>query len=202
MVKVRELAKMLGIPSDRIVSLALQRGLEILYQQEKANRQEREAEQRSTAVHEAGHAVAYFMIAQELGHAPAEAVELIKVNPSASGYVQPAEGWHKNLTASQQIMIDVAGAVAEAKLLGKTFDELWKGGGCRFDRRNARRRTREHPDDITIEDAAKTITAKFGDPAVWTALRRLADQLTVGKTPGRTAWEHYSTALVQLPEAA
>jgi hypothetical protein len=197
----KKLAQMTGLPHIRILGLALQRGLEILYQEELARQQQERAELDETAVHEAGHAAALFIIAKELGHDPAEAVEYIKINRSGSGCVRPAGGWRETLTPSQQIMIDVAGAVAQAKRQGQPFDIVWHGRGCGIDRPNARRITRAHS-DVTVEVAVEKVTAWFADPAVWNALLGLAERLPVGKTPGRQAWEYYSTARVELAVAA
>jgi hypothetical protein len=119
---IRELARMIGLPHDAVVRIAFQHGLESLYREEKAKQQKKQEwllEQRTkwlndTAFHEAGHAVAFFMIAEELGHDPAEAVLRIKINLSGSGHVLPAmDYWSKNLTPSQNMLVNVAGAVAQ-----------------------------------------------------------------------------------------
>jgi hypothetical protein len=95
-------------------------------------------------------------------------------------------------------MIDVAGAVAQAKLLDKTFDEVWSAWGCGGDRRNARRITRAHL-DVTVEAGVEAVSARFADRKVWNGLFELAEQLSVGKMSGRQAWEIYSTALKAAP---
>jgi hypothetical protein len=92
------------------------------------------------------------------------------------------------------MIVDVAGAVAQAKLEDKTFYLVWNGEGCCGDRKHAHRITEKHP-DVTIEAAVEKVTAKFNDPKVWNALCELADRLEIGKMSGRQAWEIYSTAL-------
>jgi hypothetical protein len=98
------------MPVDAVVRIAFQQGLESLYREEKAKQQKKQEwlqEQRTewlndTAFHEAGHAVAFFMIAEELGYDPAEAVVRIKINLSGSGHVLPAmDYWPKNRNYSR-----------------------------------------------------------------------------------------------------
>jgi hypothetical protein len=108
---VKKLKSMSGLPAERIVDLAIGRGLEILYQEERDKLHR-------TAVEEAGHAVAAFKIAQEQGRDPAASIKQIKINRFGE--------WVKLagvLAPPYNAMESWAGGVAEAKLKGIAFED-------------------------------------------------------------------------------
>jgi hypothetical protein len=138
-------------------------------------------------VHEAGHAVAMFLFAQETGLMdPAEVVAEVVLKPEGAGHMRPT----LNLSPEGDLRMIVAGAVAQAIDERVSFFDIWNGHGCRGDRKSAAKLLREHP-QLSIERAAEWAEAKFMDPVIWGALYGLARGLNNGKAAGGECWELY-----------
>jgi hypothetical protein len=133
----------------------------------------------------AGAAVGLWMIAEERGDDPADAVEYIEIENVRRGGATPARAWWMQLTRYQEQMCFLAGAIAEAKVLGKSYKEVTHI---------------EYP-DVDVEEVVEKISAKFGEPAAWHALGVLAERLPFGvgeRMGGRQAWDIYSAALAAV----
>lgn len=100
----------------------------------------------------------------------------------------------------------VFGPMAEAKLMGKSFDEVWNEESSEADRRNMLRFCRlcgMAPKQIESAYAETIGTAEeyMGRPEVWRAILALADKLKPGRMKGRLAADTICRAL-RLSEAA
>jgi hypothetical protein len=197
--ELKEVAALRNVPLEEMGSIALSCGLIAI--------KRRHLE---TAVHEAGHAVMFFMVAEELGHDPAEAVQRIKITAGYEGAVWGGDDLYPKLTPDQHKMVKVAGCVAEAKWADKPFDKVWEDYGPGGDRKNFRLMFRVSgrtflPNAVVKEAAnevAQTVRAKFDEPRVWYALCKLAGRLIVGKMSGWAAWQIYSGALAEYDVGA
>ncbi len=141
-------------------------------------------------IHEAGHAVALFLAAKDLRLNPSKIVRRISIGGyNRGGGVSPE--LHK-LTPQWELRVDIAGVVAEAKYLEKSFDEVWEDESSGGDRKQARRHGGK--DAAGLKAAVDYMTKQFTNPAVWNGLRKLADYLpNKGRCDGNTAWAVYVT---------
>lgn len=148
-------------------------------------------------MHEAGHAVAMFLCAQELGWDAAEVVVEVALKRRQSGHMLRAV----SLPPDCELRMLVAGAVAQAVDERVSFLEVWNGSPCRSDRKKAATLLRRH-EHLSIERAAERMKAKFEDPDIWDAVTGLARRLIVnGKVSGDECWEIYSGLIEEKYES-
>jgi hypothetical protein len=121
------------------------------------------------------------------------------------------EQWHKLFSymgidplewASVRLFVITAGAAAQAKFIGVSFDSVWYGDdGCSDDRRQANetcRRIGLNERDATelFVERSKEACAVMDKTDVWRAVLTLAERLpTTGQMPGDTAVSIVQNAL-------
>jgi hypothetical protein len=197
--RVAKAAKDMGRSQSEVVREALHLGLVVLHGERPERgwylppdlRPSHDAE-----FHEAGHAVATWIVAKLNDEDPYDVVDHIKLKPGGAGHVLHIGG--------RKMEIHVAGAVAQAKAEGRTFEEVWDSRGCSSDRRKAKRLlswcAAEQTACPTVEQAAHTVTEWFSDPGVWRALTILAKRLpNTGKMNGAEARRIYGDAIAGYP---
>lgn len=139
-------------------------------------------------VHEAGHAVAEFLCAEDAGRNPDECVSHVVLKPRGGGYMKPAT----STPPIQDLRVIVAGAVAESLQQGLTFQDIWAGHGCSGDRRLAAKLIKKH--GLHVDDAVDYIAGKFFRFEVWAGLVAVARGLVIGKSTGFLCWHDYQQA--------
>jgi hypothetical protein len=153
---------------DDALRIALDAGLERLND---AHGIPLSSENQFTKVHEAGHAVAYFLAQEALG-IPRPLVRSINISGFyGGGSVTTNATTGKMITPEWHLRIAVAGAVAEAKARGVTFEELWQEEGAEGDRRCAA----QYKGSPT--SAARFMAKQFAKPAIRHGLTALAGYL-------------------------
>jgi hypothetical protein len=89
-------------------------------------------------------------------------------------------------------IVCVFGSMAEARLTGRSFDEVWNDYPSEYDRRDANRycywcgMTPEQT-KVMIGRAIAGAKERIADDAVWAAILALADELKPGRTEGPRA---------------
>jgi hypothetical protein len=147
-------------------------------------------ENQFSKVHEAGHAVAYFMAQEALGiRGP------LVGNINTSGFygggsvtINATIGLQllKMITPEWHLRIAVAGTVAEAKARGVTFEELWQKESAEGDRQIAAQYKG------SVASAARFMAKQFAKPAIWHGLTALVDYLpNKGRRDGLDALRLY-----------
>jgi hypothetical protein len=206
------------------------------FRQAEIERQEREHRHSITAIHEAGHAVACFMTAKLMGREPADALYYVEIYRPGNGAMTCGARWSKDISAAvkaaqcpedsgddaiaaafaagadskswlrAQLLIRVAGPVAQAKETGQSHDDLddddrmttittpsydWN---VHTDCTLAGISASEH--QTHIDDAIAFVSAKFDDSELWDALTALANALPKeGRMEGRECWKIFSDAI-------
>jgi hypothetical protein len=183
---VKKVAATVGRTQSEVVREAIYLGLDVLHGEKPQRgyylppglRPQHVAE-----VHEAGHAVAVFKVADQLYISPAVALVKVQLKPRGAGVCR-----HVHFPAKQELLVTVAGAVAQAKHENKSFDEVWKGRGCGGDRRKAKKLGNAHD----IYTAIEKVTKWFDDPVTWRGVLRLAENLpNSGHMTGSRCWINY-----------
>jgi hypothetical protein len=139
-------------------------------------------------VHEAGHAVAAILCAELARRDPSAVVEEAKLHIKG-GYVQRDI---EEETPNEAMLIAVAGAVAQAKDEGRSFNEVWGDYGASSDKAKAEAINERSP-KVTVKKAVKTVQQWFSEPVTWGALVALARDMPVqGKMKGKDCWQSYA----------
>lgn|GEM_PF-4962026 len=147
-------------------------------------------------IHEAGHVVAAFLVAQEEGRDPSSYVKTVHLRRGRGLVVLG----RRPILPEHDFLIDLAGCAADAYDEGRTFDELWaeykKGYG---DKKAASRFIREHSlDDASewYEDASDWLYKRFTRKEIWSGLKAVARSLKVHEAvDGTYCWDVYSAEL-------
>jgi hypothetical protein len=147
--------------------------------------------QHAAEIHEAGHAVAVFLCAEEEGLDPAECLLYARLKQRGGGAV-----FYKPFPPMQDLRITVAGAVAESLEAGLSFSAFWNDSGCSGDRKHALATMKTN--GLDLDDAVDFISGKFFQPQIWTALVGLSREFNVnGTIDGAYCWDIYRSYLVR-----
>jgi hypothetical protein len=189
--RVAAAARYLKRPASEIYREALFLGLEHLHGErvERGKFLRRDLRPEHNAeVHEAGHAVVAWLNAEERGENPLHAVDHIALKQRGAGHI--VTGNNYNWGIEFEVRVDVAGAVAQAKHTGLSFEDVWSNPGCRGDRRNVERRQGEP----FLDDAVRWVKLRFREEDTWEALMSLARDLVHGNKGGFHAWRQFNGA--------
>ena len=80
---------------------------------------------KSTAYHEAGHAIAWTALTGHTPYAIHRGIFAVNTMPSSNPYMPMPDG-----LLGRDILYTLAGAAAQAKFQGKSFARVWQGHGC------------------------------------------------------------------------
>ena len=142
LVRVKDAARYMKQPVSKVYREALFLGLEHLHG-ERVERGEYLLPglrpQHNAEVHEAGHAVAAWLIAERFKDDPGSAVNHIALKQRGAGLV--SHKWDQGRPSKWKVASLVAGAVAEAIHGGLPFEDVWAGrkSGPEHCRRKSRR---------------------------------------------------------------